>query len=302
MNRLLLCAALLVTAEGRASDRGERVYGLYCATCHGERGDGRGPTAGRYGSPLPRDFTRGVFRFRSTASGQLPLHADLVRTIERGFHGTIMPSWKGVLAPADIDAVARFIERFSPRFAAEPESQRALVPIPAEAPDAAESRARGRFVFLVMKCWDCHGIDGDGDGPSAPTLKSEDGQLLRATDFRSGVMKGGRGARDIYRALVTGLDGAAMPSYLQSTVVTREAAATLEPLAAHVSADELAALRRFLATQPATDAYFALDEATQARMAARWRWDLVHYVRSLGGRRWWRVLLGLPPTLERGGS
>ncbi|MEK6608781.1 MAG: c-type cytochrome [Myxococcota bacterium] len=300
--RKTLLLALLPGALAVAQTRGERVYGLYCATCHGARGDGEGPTAARYGSPAPRNFTRGVFRFRSTLSGQLPLHRDLVSTIERGLPGTIMPPWKELLPPRDIDEVARFIEGFSSRFAAEPEASRTAITILAARPDSAESVARGRFVYLVMKCWDCHGVAGDGGGPSAHTLKNEEGAALRATDFTHGVFKGGGHAREIYRALVTGLDGAAMPSYLQSTIVTREAVSSLAQLPSDVSAAERAALRRFLEAQPTAQAYFALDEQAQARMAEAWRWDLVHYVRGLARPSLWRRLVGLEPALAGGGQ
>lgn len=292
--------SLLPSALAVAQTRGERVYGLYCATCHGARGDGQGPTASRYGSPAPRNFTRGVFRFRSTLSGQLPLHRDLVGTIERGLPGTIMPPWKELLPPKDIDEVARFIEGFAPRFADEPEASRAAVTIPREPPDSAASVARGRFIYLVMKCWDCHGVAGDGDGPSARTLKNEEGVALPSTDFARGVFKGGRHARDIYRALITGLDGAAMPSYLQATIVTREAVSSLAQLPSDVSAAERAALRRFLETQPTSQSYFSLDEQAQARMAEAWRWDLVHYVRGLARPSFWRQLAGLDLPLAGG--
>jgi len=68
---------------------GERVYRENCTACHGEKGDGKGPQADRL-KTKPRDFTGGIYKFRSTPSGSLPLDSDLARTITRGVRGTAM--------------------------------------------------------------------------------------------------------------------------------------------------------------------------------------------------------------------
>src|SRR5262245_60693122 len=51
--------------------RGKELYDVNCAHCHGEKGDGAG-----YGAPFlvppPRDFVAAQYKFRTTASGQLP--------------------------------------------------------------------------------------------------------------------------------------------------------------------------------------------------------------------------------------
>src|SRR5262245_16229304 len=56
---------------------GRDAFMLYCYACHGEKGDGKGPSS--YGlRPPPRDFTRGVFKFaRLRASDELPNDKDL---------------------------------------------------------------------------------------------------------------------------------------------------------------------------------------------------------------------------------
>lgn len=43
-------------------DTGRQVYNQVCVTCHGEKGDGKGP-AGATLNPPPRDFTTGDFKF-----------------------------------------------------------------------------------------------------------------------------------------------------------------------------------------------------------------------------------------------
>jgi cytochrome c oxidase cbb3-type subunit 2 len=193
--------------------RGVRVYELYCATCHGAAGNGAGPTAARYGSPLPRDFTLGTYKFRSTASGKLPLRKDLVRTVSRGLKGTVMPAWQDVLSPADIDAVIRYVEEFSPRFAEVPESERGALDVPPAPASTQVSVARGGEVYRQMGCANCHGQKGYGDGPAAPSLRDDQARPIRPLDFTRGLYKGGSTPEDVYRTFVTGIDGTPMPSY-----------------------------------------------------------------------------------------
>ncbi len=68
------------------------LYGRHCARCHGITGNGRGPTA-LYQSPYPRDFRRGIFKWKSTARAAKPTDDDLFHTITNGVHGTSMPSF-----------------------------------------------------------------------------------------------------------------------------------------------------------------------------------------------------------------
>src|SRR3990172_7977733 len=95
--RLALAVGLLLLAlrgvPASASDallaRGRAVYEANCAVCHGERGDGAGHAAHML-SVQPRDFTRGLFKFRSTPSGVLPTDEDLLATVTRGLRWTAM--------------------------------------------------------------------------------------------------------------------------------------------------------------------------------------------------------------------
>src|SRR5437660_11349395 len=78
----------------------------WCAGCHGETGAGDGPAAA-YMLPRPRNFTGAVYKIRTTASGQLPTDADLLRAIDEGLAGSAMPAWQGRLsdaAPRDVRA------------------------------------------------------------------------------------------------------------------------------------------------------------------------------------------------------
>ncbi len=59
---------------------GKTVYQNNCAACHGARGAGDGRCA-RFLLPIPRDFTAGVFRFKTTPDSALPTDQDLFRTV-----------------------------------------------------------------------------------------------------------------------------------------------------------------------------------------------------------------------------
>lgn len=89
-NEVLLQAAGPVISHTPGVTQG--LYRRHCARCHGVTGDGRGPMA-LYQSPYPRDFRRGVFKWKSTHRGAKPTRADLLGVLERGVPGTAMPSF-----------------------------------------------------------------------------------------------------------------------------------------------------------------------------------------------------------------
>src|SRR5918995_6461081 len=117
-----------------APTAGERVYLESCAACHGERGDGKGPEAERL-KTKPRDFTGGVYKFRSTPSGSLPLDEDIFRTISRGVRGTSMLAQLH-LSEKERWALTEYLKTFSPRFNAEKTPE--AIPIPTHPPANAE--------------------------------------------------------------------------------------------------------------------------------------------------------------------
>jgi mono/diheme cytochrome c family protein len=189
---------------------GKALYIRYCIFCHGPQGDGRGESA-PYLDPKPRDFTKAVFKCRSTPSGTLPLDTDLYNTISRGIHATGMPSWKPLLPQERADLVA-YIKTFSPAF--QEEQPGTPVAMPPEPPSSPESIKRGAALFQSMNCWSCHGKDGRGHGPSAASLTDNGGYPIVPFDFTSGrQFKCGDSDQDMFRVLVTGLDGTPMPSF-----------------------------------------------------------------------------------------
>ena len=190
--------------------RGKALYQRYCVFCHGEYGDGSGESA-PYLDPKPRDFTKAVFKCRSTPSGSLPLDSDLYDTISRGVHASGMPSWKPLLRQERADLVA-YIKTFSSAFQEEKPAEPAA--IPPEPPSSPESIKRGGELFQSLNCWSCHGKDGRGHGPSAASLTDSKGYPITPFDFTSGArFKCGDSDPEMFRDLVTGLDGTPMPSF-----------------------------------------------------------------------------------------
>ena len=108
------------------------------------------------------------------------------------------------LSQGEVRAVVAYIKNFSPKFAARrsPES----LPIPPSPPSTAEAVDRGRRIYRKAGCAECHGSEGRGDGPSARDLSGE-------TDLTQRPLKSGSIPRDIFRSILTGLDGTPMPSY-----------------------------------------------------------------------------------------
>jgi len=207
----LLLMALVATQDTSA---GKQVYTKWCAGCHGDNGAGDGPGA-RHMIPPPRDFTGAVYQIRSTASGQLPIDADLLRSIDEGLPGTAMPGWKTRLSDRQRRDVLAYIKTFSTFFA--DTTQRPQVLQFGKEPGGgtgAEALRVGRQFYDSIGCRKCHGDQGRGDGPSAPTLKDDAGHPIFAANLHENWrFNGGPTTSDIYHRLRTGLDGTPMPSF-----------------------------------------------------------------------------------------
>jgi len=203
-------AAKPVPLEPELVARGEKLYARFCLSCHGVNGDGRGYSA-QWLEPRPRDFTRGIFKCRSTPSGTLPQNSDLLRTLKNGFYHTYMPNWD-VLGDRNLRGLIEYIKTFSPRW--KEEAQGESINIPTEPADNAESKKKGEAVWNQLACFNCHGSGGKGDGASVPTLYDDWGYHIAPFDFTSSPRrKCGSDKDSLYRTFMTGLNGTPMPSY-----------------------------------------------------------------------------------------
>ncbi len=191
------------------NDQGQAVYVKWCAGCHGDQGRGDGVAAGHL-LPKPRDFTRALYQVRSTATGEVPTDADIRHVVDEGMPGTSMPAWKATLSSGEREAVVRYVKTFSNAFATAPTAL-SYGSNPGGGQAAIDS---GRALFRKIECFKCHGEAGRGDGRSAPTLKDDFGNPIRAADLAQNWMfNGGPTQEDIYHRLRTGLDGTPMPSF-----------------------------------------------------------------------------------------
>lgn len=259
--------------------RGREVYASYCIGCHGESGDGKGPASERL-NVQPRDFTKGIYKFRSTDSGSLPLETDLHRTITRGLARVSMPGFP-MMPEQDKTAVIAYIKSLYPRWDQEA-SQRKVVHVPIAPTDLADASrvGRGRVVYIGMGCGACHGIDGAGAGASQKEYTDAWGFKIRPLNFTRGRLKSGDDPEDIYRAFHTGLRSV-MPSYGGTVLamVTRDQVETRQSMMLPGELERLGdSLKDFPAEAAALD---KLGDKEREELAERNSWDLVAFVMSL---------------------
>jgi cbb3-type cytochrome c oxidase subunit II len=165
--------------------RGKLLYERNCAGCHGLEGRGNGEAA-PWLLVRPRDFTLAKYKYRSTFLGKLPLDGDLYRSLVRGLPGTAMPSWRE-LSDEQLWSLVDYIKTFYEGKNAWNERDTGF-PVPPQRFDAATDKelARGRAVYLSAQaqCYNCHGLQGRGDGPGWADTATDWGGLIRPRDFR----------------------------------------------------------------------------------------------------------------------
>lgn len=209
-------------AYGEDIETGKKVYQRYCVICHGAKGDGKGlvgiihrvEKSGLVWSIYPRDFTVGVFKFRSASTGCLPDNNDLSRIIKDGIPRSGMPSHEDI-SPKERDSVREYIKTFSPRW----KEEELCKTIMTKKPDWVGTTAsvnKGEKIYKDMKCWECHGYEGRGNGPKSDELKDDWGDKILPFDFTTGTLKRGSSPENVYITFTTGLDGTGMPSYEDS--------------------------------------------------------------------------------------
>jgi mono/diheme cytochrome c family protein len=222
-----LCAAMSGSARVTAQDvgtdaqreSGKQLYSKFCSQCHGEKGDGEG-YATPHLFPKPRNFTTGKYKVRTTPTGSLPTHQDLVSVIRRGMPYTSMPGWPN-FTDQQLSDLAYFLTTFSSDFSSK-ENVPQPVPIPSAPNATKESVDAGKKLYEETGCVRCHGTLGRGDGPSAPTLVDDFGQPIRAADLaQSWTFRGGSSREDIFRTMSTGFNGTPMPGF-DDTALTPE--------------------------------------------------------------------------------
>jgi mono/diheme cytochrome c family protein len=98
---------LLGAAAAHAQDdaKAAQLFKMYCANCHGDKGDGQGPL-GKTLNPPPRDFTKGDFKFGGTDE-------DIYQVISNGAAAKggspMMAPWGAAIPEADRRSLVKFV-------------------------------------------------------------------------------------------------------------------------------------------------------------------------------------------------
>lgn len=215
----------LAGAEAADLEHGHAVFRQHCQVCHGANGRGDGPVAELL-DPRPRNFKDGLYKLRSTESGELPTDADLLKTVRNGMHGTAMPSFAHLDDAAIADVIA-FVKTLGG-----PDNEEGSwfdlyevpppTPVPPAPPVTAETEASGKTLYTKMGCDGCHGKTGKGDGKKPEEMLDQWGRPTHPRSFHSGVFKGGNDPRDLYLRIMTGLDGSPMTGFWKDVMTPDE--------------------------------------------------------------------------------
>jgi mono/diheme cytochrome c family protein len=227
---------------------GSHLYRKLCLYCHGINGDASGPT-GPYLEPRPRDFRRGLFKFRSTA-GTAPSREDLKKTMRMGVPGASMPSFN-VLTEDELEALASYVIHLSLRGQVQQELATTLQQggdISSEVEGVVKYRAqswlddakrryeskaqiewqklhaegvatdykRGAEIYRTTgACVQCHGVDGRASTLELATnlnRRNDWGDLNVPRDLTLGVYRGGSRPIDLFYRIKLGILGSGMPA------------------------------------------------------------------------------------------
>lgn len=129
--------------------------------------------------------------------------------------------------PGLVDEATEFI---SGRWTRAEEAESVIWPKVARVADTAESREKGRVMYLSdkLKCYTCHGELGYGDGPATEDfwkkpgssenyekrgLHDDWGYQLKPRNLRLGQYRGGRRPVDVFRKIYAGIKGGPMPGF-----------------------------------------------------------------------------------------
>jgi len=234
-------AGKMVPAE--TLNLGRTAYLQYCRACHGNEGKGDGPSAPGL-RPPPRNFTQGEFKFGGVLDQKLPRDEDLVRIVRSNLHGTAMLGWE--VPDRELNAIVQYIKTLSDAWK---DDDAVGEPVVAGADPfgpgkEAEAIARGKLLYHgFTQCLNCH------PAYATPQEISDASQQLSGhptTDFRADMylpemkpsdytasdtgktvqllppdfllnpvrsIQPGTELNDLYRILVSGVTGAAMPAW-----------------------------------------------------------------------------------------
>jgi cytochrome c oxidase cbb3-type subunit 3 len=104
----MLGAVLLgstVVAQAADADQGKKLYGQFCASCHGQSGKGDGPAAAAL-NPKPRDHTNQEYMSKMSDDEMLKVIKDGGASVGKS---PLMPPWGASLKDDQIKDVIAYI-------------------------------------------------------------------------------------------------------------------------------------------------------------------------------------------------
>ncbi len=163
---------------------GARLYGQYCASCHGSRGMGDGPAGKGLNPPPPALGSAEVMR-------DVP-PSLMYRIVSVGIAGTQMQGWAEELSADERWSIVSWLHGL-------------------RLPDSgAVAMGEG---FWVQRCASCHGVAGASNGPMSASLS----RLPR--ELSSFAWQADRSDAQIAAAIREGIPGTAMPATRDLTPV-----------------------------------------------------------------------------------
>ena len=203
------------------AQKGKEIYDKRCWWCHGGQGAGDGPAAERL-NPPPRDFTSGVYKWKTTPFDEMaPTDNDFARMIKggmthnsiagwTGMNGTSMPGWADMLSDKDVADLTAYIRQFAELGAPE----KAAITIPSGG-SSKEGLEKGKKIFQD-RCTECHGDEGRGD--ATKKLKDDSGFRTWPRNFsKAWTFRVSNDPKDIYTRVSVGISGTQMPSFADPT-------------------------------------------------------------------------------------
>lgn len=149
----LLAEVANLSPDGNEWAAGMSLYANNCTICHGVNGEGTDLAV-----PLNTPELRGMDT------------VELIRIIQEGVPGTMMAGWDNALSPADIEALASFLQNWD-QIQAEGIALPSPEPVRIDLNNPEEVAALGERLFDTT-CAACHGEEGSGGtGPALNSLQ-----------------------------------------------------------------------------------------------------------------------------------
>ncbi|WP_426417159.1 c-type cytochrome [Aestuariirhabdus sp. LZHN29] len=205
----------LLAANSHTTDSmdGHDIYQNYCSVCHGEKGNGQSRATGGLAVP-PRDFT-------SLASAQELSRERMIFSVSYGRPNTPMTSWINRLGQERIEVVVDHIRSTFMPLDQLPQAATNAAPV-TETPDEKDSKVADMSLEMPMglegktawgetfynsTCANCHGTEGDGNGPRSTFI------FPKPRDFHHPAAQQTLNRPELFKLISQGSHGSEMPAW-----------------------------------------------------------------------------------------